>query len=33
MGTNKIYLTDEQNNSFVQCNGSVYFQFHQMQNR
>lgn len=30
MITNKIYLTDEQNNSFVQHNGSPYFQFHRM---
>ena len=30
MITNKIYLTDEQNNSFAQHNGSPYFQFQQM---
>ena len=33
MITNKFYLTDEQNNSFAQHNGSSYFQFHQMKVR
>jgi hypothetical protein len=33
MITNKIYLTDKQNNSFAQHNGSPYFQSHQMKVR
>lgn len=33
MITNKIYLTEEQNNSFAQHNGSPYFQVHQMKMR